>query len=361
MDKKTLWLLIHRWAGIVLGVFFLLSCISGAILVFEKELDPLLYPKHFQHDGSSGKLALPLDSLINLAKRYSGENKLAQLIIQPSFPDRGNALFKTEGGRLERTYLALDPFSGQLMSRIEGKRHIFTFSEEFHRRLLMGSLGKRITGILLLGYILILLSGLVLWWPKNKKVFSQRLKVKWDASRKRLNWDIHVVGGWYSLLLLILMCLTALSWSFKSVEAAIYVLLDGKNKIEDHVDPVFARVNAHQTEPFQWIADQAEKLWGRSETLLIDFGKDQDKPVILLRDQDEYHFDRYNGRLLGKKIHARQSLGTRVGEYMEPLHTGSRFGPVGKLIYLLVVMFGASLPITGIYIWLGRKNKGRKK
>jgi uncharacterized iron-regulated membrane protein len=76
MSLKSIWIQFHRWAGIIVGLFFLLSCISGAILVFEKELDPVLYPSHYHHQANPGGKVLPLDSLIQLARGFAKPLKL---------------------------------------------------------------------------------------------------------------------------------------------------------------------------------------------------------------------------------------------------------------------------------------------
>ena len=351
---------LHRWVGLAVGLFFLLSCVSGAILVFEKELDPLIYRNHYRHLSSPEGAALPLDALIHMARAYAAPSPLKQMSISADFPEQSNLIFVTEGGRLERTSLALHPVTGQLVSRIQGNRHLFTFTEEFHRRLLMDSLGKKITGLLCLAYMLILMTGLVIWWPKNKKVMKQRLKIKWDASRKRLNWDIHAVGGFYALPLLLLMCLTALTWSYKSFENGIYYLFDGTPKPKEEKISLKKVSSDGNAFIYQNIYNHALRISGKNQPISITVDERHDGLIHLNIDDDEYFFNASTAKIHSRTILADQSTGTRVRNYMEPLHTGSEFGFIGKSVYLLVVLFGAALPVTGFYIWLGRKKKKKK-
>jgi len=360
MQLKSIWIQFHRWAGIILGVFFLLSCISGAVLVFENELNPVLYSAHFHHRANPGGEVLPLDSLIHLAKGFAKPLKLQEVSIPTDFPNTGNLLFKTDGSRMERNYLALHPYTGKLASTIPGNRHVFTFAEEFHRRLLLDDIGKKITGICCLIYVLILISGLILWWPKNKKVMKQRMKVKWDASRKRLNWDIHSAGGFYTLALLFLMCMTGLTWSFKSFENGIYYIFDGKSKPKEEKTAFPKAQIAGDRSIYQDTYHKAVQLFGKENTILLDIAQEKTGMVRVLIDQDEHVFGGKNIGILHQKLYKDQSNGTKVRGFMEPLHTASRFGIIGKSVYLLVVLFGASLPVTGLYIWLGRKKKKKK-
>jgi uncharacterized iron-regulated membrane protein len=355
-----MWIQIHRWAGLIVGLFFLLSCISGAVLVFEKELDPVLYPAHYYHQANSEGRVLPLDSLIHLARDFAKPLPLQELSIPADFPTTGNLIFRTDGGRLQRNYLALNPYTGMLTSTIPGGRHVFTFAEEFHRRLLLNDIGKKITGICCLIYLLILISGLILWWPKNKKVLKQRVKVTWDASRKRLNWDIHSVGGFYALALLFLMCFTGLTWSFKSFESCIFYIFDGKGKPKEEKISFPEQQIAGDRFIYQNTYRKAVQLFGKENTILLDLEQENTSVVKVQIDQDEYIFGGRNIRMLHKTLLEDQSTGTKVREFMKPLHTANRFGIIGKSVYLVVVLFGASMPVTGLYIWLGRKKKKKK-
>jgi len=71
---------------------------------------------------------------------------------------------------------------------------------------------------------------MVLWWPKKLKNLKQRLTLKWSASFKRVNWDFHSTFGFYTFLVLLIISLTGLTWSYKWFESGIYLLADGTAK-----------------------------------------------------------------------------------------------------------------------------------
>ena len=76
------------------------------------------------------------------------------------------------------------------------------------------SWGKSIVGYATLVLAIIIISGIVIWYPRNKKVLRNRLKVKTKAGWFRFFYDLHVSGGFYAALLLLILALTGLTWSF---------------------------------------------------------------------------------------------------------------------------------------------------
>src|SRR5690606_32408194 len=74
-----------------------------------------------------------------------------------------------------------------------------------------------IVGVATIIFILLSISGLVLWFPKKLrwKNLKSGFKIRTDASWKRVNHDLHNTLGFYSLILIIIMCLTGLCWSFE--------------------------------------------------------------------------------------------------------------------------------------------------
>ena len=70
----------------------------------------------------------------------------------------------------------------------------------------------------------ILISGLIIWIPRNRKALRSRLSISCTKGWKRFLYDSHVTVGFYCTLLLLLMALTGLTWSFGWYREAAYSL-----------------------------------------------------------------------------------------------------------------------------------------
>ena len=89
------------------------------------------------------------------------------------------------------------------------------------------SVGKMIVGISTLLMVVILVSGLVIWWPRTRKALNNRLKVSCRKGWRRFWYDSHVTLGFYSSLFLLAMALTGLTWSFGWYRSFAYGLFGG--------------------------------------------------------------------------------------------------------------------------------------
>ncbi|WP_312824910.1 PepSY-associated TM helix domain-containing protein [Epilithonimonas sp.] len=335
---------VHLWVGLVVGLVFVLVAASGAVLSFEDELEPVIYPEfYFAKDGSNTNALLPIKNLLESAKQHSEDKKIARIVLTKDLGKGGNVLFVTAGSRLERSFIGVNPYNGKVQNVIKPGRNLFTWMEEFHRKLIMGKIGKTITGICCIAYILIILTGIILWWPKNKNILKQRTKIKWDASAKRLNWDFHAVGGIYSAPLLMLMCLTGITWSYPIFKSD---------------DDIKFNTNSHKISAQTYeMLSQEYYLKARNENVTIGLPDKKKDYVNVSIGKDDFYYHPETSALLRDASYEKISINSQIKSWMKPLHTGSAFGFIGKLIYFLVTLIGVSLPITGFTIWFGKKKK----
>ncbi len=77
------------------------------------------------------------------------------------------------------------------------------------------------------------------------------------------------------------------------------------------------------------------------------------------RATDDVCFDRYSGEVLRQTTYAQQPVGQRIRGLFKPVHTGAIFGWPSKVLAFIIVLLGATFPVT--ILWLNRTRKAKKK
>ena len=116
-------------------------------------------------------------------------------------------------------------FRNQLESSAAANSHRFRAIEwlvNFHENLLAGDVGRRLNGIGAIAFLLICLTGAVIWWPGIAH-WRRSLGVNWRSSLARVNWDLHNMLGAWSFLFLAIWGLTGIYFAFPELS---YPLVD---------------------------------------------------------------------------------------------------------------------------------------
>ncbi|UGU17234.1 PepSY domain-containing protein [Sinomicrobium kalidii] len=354
---------LHLWLGLASGLVVFVVALSGSILVFEKELDRFFRPGfHLVPEVSSEKV--PVDILIGKAEEKHPGTSLHDLFVFDA-PERSVRIrLADEHG--EWTVVSADPYSGKILKDAPYKKRFFTIVMELHRFLLMGETGKTITGISCIIFVVLLSSGLILWWPLKRKHFKQRLNVKWDASFKRTNWDFHSVFGFYSSLILLLIALTGLVWSFDWYENIMYFLADGKPKPVHLVKNVSEEGPDNQDYFYESMLRETDSLFRYRGDIRLIVPPQKDRSILVLKEnpeadipnvRDMVYFDRYSGKRLQTTLYKDLSTGDKIRRLVYPIHIGSIYGYPTRILAFVVCLFASTSPITGFLIWRGRKKK----
>lgn len=365
--KKLLGTL-HLWLGLASGLVVCIVALTGSLLVFEDELEPVFYPRLYKIAAAPNPKRLPLDQLVNAATRQYPGRKAVRIIIHPH-ADR-TVLVGLQHGKKVKDLLsvALNPYTGQITDTRQEQDSFFQVVLRLHRYLCMGDTGKVITGLSCSMFLLIMLTGLVLWWP-NRKNRKQRFAVKWNASGKRLNWALHAVFGFYVLPLTFLIATTGLVWSYKWVNNLLFYAFDGKPPAKRE-----APVNRAQEGTERLLLD---KIYGETNQLLPTKGtitftlpEWDSLSITTAKTNDEarisnivnfLYFDKHTGDLVKKRLYDDDTKGFKARRIVFPIHTGSLLGWPTKVIALFVALITASLPITGFLIWWGKQKRPKKK
>lgn len=355
---------LHLWLGLASGLVVLVVTITGCLLVFDKEIDEAVNHEFYFVPPQAQRVSL--DEMLNKVAALHPGYTVTRMTLETDAPERSVLFLSKKGKALQ--YTAVNPYTGQVIRSIDYNKRFFTIVLQLHRALCMNETGKVITGISCIIFLLMIGTGLVLWWPKRWKYIKQRLTVKWSASRKRFTWDLHAVGGFYVHLVLFATAFTGLTWAYKWFNDGIFLVFDGKpyKKVEAPLNQVQQPVAAGFYEQLYREANQRLPYKGEVRFILPE----NDKQAISIFKEnyeasisnvvDILYYEKGTGRLLKDHLYRNASTGWKVRRIMYPIHTGQIFGWPTRIIAFMACLVAASLPITGLYIWLGRKKKAAK-
>ena len=201
---------IHLWLALPFGIVIAVVCVTGALLLVEKPMTEFLYP------GFYDPITTPVS---DRQKSVVAVTDTTQWFCTGDCQNCKTGCPPKEATTVKETVPAENK-----AHEPQGKRKKLPFFEnvlKLHRWLLDApqekgerTLGKTIVGVSVILFVIDLLTGLVLWWPRNRKVLWNRMTVKFGNGWRRFFYDIHVSMGFWSFLFLLLIALTGLTWSF---------------------------------------------------------------------------------------------------------------------------------------------------
>ena len=386
----------HFYAGLFVIPFMILLSLTGIIYLFKPQLDPLMYPELL--NVQSAGTPLSADQLLQRLHEALPAAEVSKY-LPPVGAERSAQFVASLDGRA--TNLFVDPYSGVLLGTQDAQNNFQAITRALHGELLIGTFGDRLIELAAGWGVVLVVSGLYLWWPRGQGgagVLWPRL-----SARGRLMWrDLHAVTGFWGSALLLLMLLTGMTWTgfwgaqfagtWNHFPAAMWdevpqshVQARSLNSaavqtvawaVENTPLPQSDPHAAHhgQQAPMaptaggriglQQVVDTAQRL-GVQPGYSISLPRD-DKGVFTValfaddpRNDATLHLDQYSGQVLADIRWADYGLVARTVETGVMLHEGKMFGLANQLLMLavcLLILLGA---VSGLVMWWKRRPQGR--
>lgn len=191
---------LHLWVGLAAGLLLLCAGVSGALLVFEQQIDDALNPKLSKVQPRGEPLTLT-QAKVALERACPNYTVVGFDIPEAADHSAGAWLEDTAGRGIAVAY---NPYTGEVLGTVDDNR--FTRKlHAFHTHLLAGKFGSEIVGwsSVLLSFLGI--SGIYLWWPRKK------VGVAWSSRGAKFHYDLHNTVGIISSIVLLLFAFTGMA------------------------------------------------------------------------------------------------------------------------------------------------------
>lgn len=365
---------LHLWLGFTSGLLVFVIAVTGCIYAFQEEIQDASQPYRFVKEQR--KVFLPPSEMMQIAQKklpgkqihavlYQGKTRAAKVIFYGS--DKSGDYYY---------FVYINQYSGNVLQVSNENAGFFRFILDGHYYLWLPPwIGQPIVASATLVFFVMLISGIVLWWPRNKAGRKQRFKLKWNARWRRKNYDLHSVLGFYVSWLGLIFAITGLVWGFQWFNATYYSVISGGKEFVKYEEPL-SKVQSTDTSGLK----PMDQLWTRfmrecpaegslevhqpadsASCLAISINPD---PTTYWKTDYRY-FDQYSLKELSvKHLWGRYNNASASDKLMRmnyDIHVGGVLGLPGKILAFCASLIIASLPITGFLIWWGRRNKPKKE
>lgn len=390
---------IHLWIGIPSALVLFVVCLSGSLYVFSEDISRWIDKDKYAVHHPANAAALPIEQLKSIVENQHPGFKVSAVQIpqssseawvvtikKPAQQQAGNARPKKEKER-GQSFIA-DPYTGKIIGSTQTSTYkFFNTVMRLHRWLLLDKeVGKHITGIAAFMFLLLEITGLMLWVPRklrswrNWKAWKPGFSIRREAGWKRKNFDLHKTVGFYTFIFITIMAITGpymgLDWYKEGVNKALGVKQAKKDTKENKKNPAAKQADTSmqalpmQAFPLQALLQKADSMYPYAATTRINFPENASGTINIMKVRkgftaaslpDRITLNASTGAIVKIERFADKKLGEKIAASMKSIHTGELFGGFTKIIWFIACLIATCLPVTGVIIWLNKKPSAKKR
>ena len=377
---RTIWRW-HFYAGLICLPFFILLASTGALYLFRDELNLVFEHRLLTVAHASGARALPAETLVARATlAVPGE---AASYTPPLAPGRSAQVMVRDGAE-QLVSVFVDPATGRVLGQVPEESRLMPTISRIHSLIILGAGPNLIIEVVGGWAMLLVLSGLFLWWPRGRRggVVSVR-----GAPARRVWWrDLHAVTGLFACAVLMFLAVTGMPWSGFWGERFARMIDGAGLGMPDSVSPAaFASDSLGAVAPGSWTLDRSappsEPAAGKPLPIAFAVARAQAlglPPGYVVRlpagpdgvytlhsypqdvtRQRIVHLDQYSGKVLADVRYGDFGAGAKATEWAIAVHMGRQYGFANQLVMLAGCLGIVALSITGVVMWWKRRPAGR--
>ncbi|MCH4091038.1 PepSY-associated TM helix domain-containing protein [Acetobacter sp.] len=389
-DHRTLWRW-HFFAGLFCLPFVAFLSLTGAVYLFKPQIDdwidwrydhlPMVLSPSPERDVQTALSVVPQGSFLAYELPRTQHSAARVLVIRPD-------------GQAVRVYV--DRNAHVVLKTVPEEKRFERLVFRLHGQLLLGNVGSVIMEMVASWTIVLVVTGLLLWWPRSHSGLAGVIYPRLGA-KGRTRWrDLHAVTGVWTSLFLVLFLVSGLPWSFvwghalQSVEKTVGRLTSVKDW-EIGAVPAATVIAGHPVEPSQTrskgtmdmpgmdmpdasaLLPEKHLLSGLDAVARTAATLSLSAPVIITPSGSVWtvRSDTQNrplresvtvtsgGHVMARTTFAGKGLMDRIIGYGVAAHEGQLFGWMNQVINLMVASGLLLMSGTATFLWLRRRPVGK--
>lgn len=381
----------HFYAGLFVLPFLILLATTGGIYLFHDELDRLLQPDLKQVEAvASAKPVAPSAMVAAALQSVPGQ---PVKFTDPATPDASAEITVAPPGGGEMRAVYVNPYTGEVLGNLPDRGTVMWTLRHIHSLKILGPYAESLVEIAAGWAILLVGTGIYLWWPRNRKRGQAGgvLTVR-GAPRNRLFWrDTHAVTGIFVGVFVLFLAVTGMPWS-GVWGAKVNEWANGTNfgyPLGVYVGVPMSDARLADTGETAWSLEQAKLPESsapsagskaqpigidRAVAIVDDLGLARGFALALpttptgvysasvypedLSRQRIAHLDQYSGKVLVDMSFADYGPAAKAMEWGINTHMGQEYGLMNKLVLAAACVAMVLLAVSAAVMWWKRRPKG---
>jgi len=383
----------------------LILATTGIIYLFKPQLDSLMY--HHQMFVQPAGVAMPYTAQLDAAQNAYPDASVSKFTPNVA-PNRSAEVTLTTS--VQRTLTAfVNPYTGKILGSRDEDNNLQSIVSKIHGELMLGKFGDYLVELSACWGLVLLITGLYLWLPRNKFTILGTLVPRLWSKNKRVFWrDTHSFAGFYGMLLIGFLILTGLPWSGFWGETFARVWSQFPPHMRDNVPSstvLTGSLNQHGEHIVPWAVEQLPmpvsstsghehhsgqgnvnsttsregippgtavnlnsvvalaQAKGATSGFSVSFPNGETGVYTVSAFPDDptkeitLHIDRYSGRVLADVRWQDYGLVPKAVEMGIAIHMGRYFGLGNQLLMLFGCLMVIVLCVSGLVMWWLRRPK----
>ena len=383
----------HFYAGLIVMPFLLVLALTGIIMLYGNSIETTL-GKTYNIAPSATRLTLEAQANAAVASVEGGTLKM---VVRPLETDR--ATMAVVAANDKDIVVSIDPNTGAVLGTIVKDDTWFNWASNIHGTLLIGDAGDRIMEIVAGLGIILVFTGLYMWWPRGETRLSSVLVPNFAVSGRAFWKEMHITTGFWFSAILLAFFITGMAWTGVWGGKMVQAWSTFPAAKWDNVplsDETHAKMNHGAMKEVPWALEQTPLPLSGSDAgvtgLPMGMPVNLDSVAMLARQigfatqfrinvpQEEtgvytisadsmdgdttdpmgdrtVHVDRYTGKILADVKFADYSLGGKSMAVGIALHQGNTglWNTIMNLAFCLAIIF---MSVSGVVLWWKRRPEG---
>lgn len=198
----------HFYAGLYVAPFLIMLAVTGLIMLWSSVLVGRDGEKLYSVSPTAQTVAVSAQA--NAAVAAVPGSALVQYIVPRT--EEQPAVFRVSKDG-QSTMVAVDPYRGTVLGTWERRDALYDVANLIHGTLLIGTVGDRLIEIAAGFGIVLIVTGVYLWWPRDGRGLAGSLRPQLSGRGRQVWKSLHQTVGIYAAALLLVFLISGLSWS----------------------------------------------------------------------------------------------------------------------------------------------------